>query len=699
MLRRLSFLPALVAVAATLVAPSAAPAHAADDSAPLTITIDSLSPSYIPKKGPIRVSGSITNHDDVPWSAVRVYSFIGDTPMTTPAELADAMKVDPAAEVGARVTTPGTYDTLDRIDPGQSRRFSIKVPRSELHVDQPGVYWFGIHALGETSAGRLDGADGRARTFIPLVPSTGHSVDTALVVPLRHEINRTADGRLEDVGDWTQSLAPGGQLRSLVDFGAAAGSRPITWLVDPALPDAVRWLAAGNPPRALAPTAVTSPGASPSAGATSAPGATSDGGTSDEQSVDTAAVDASNAWLGRLHEALGASQILALPYGDLDVAAAAQHDPELYRRARKRSGSVLRPWGLRMTPAISSPSGYLDAKGMGLADRNTTVLVTDRMFGTDAPPVATHAGTRLITSSSGAARGGPGPGSRLAPMAMRQRIVSEAALRLLQPGRPPLVVVVPPYWRPSSTAGFFEGLDTPWLHLTDLNGATQRPARPVTRDEMTYPGHQARRELDRPDFRAAEALIRAGDTLQNVLKGNEDVASVVADEALAGTSYASRLHPVVARAGADRSRAWIDSELASIRVSAPRAVYLSSESGRFAATITNGLDQPVTVSLKALADAPLTIAGPTKVDIGPRGRATVLLTARTGKVGVHTVTLMVTDGAGAPLGSSDQLPIRSAQVSGVIWLILGTGVALLFGAIAVRLFRRLRARRIAGGNA
>ena len=698
MLRPLSLLPALVAVAATLVAPAPAQAHAPDEPAPLAITIDALSPSYIPKKGPIRVSGSITNHDDVPWSAVRVYSFIGDTPITSSAELAEAAKIDPAAEVGARVTTPGTYDTLDRIDPGQSRQFSIKVPRNELHVDQPGVYWFGIHALGETAEGRLDGADGRARTFIPLVPNTGHAVDTALVVPLRHEITRTADGRLEDVAGWTDTLSPGGQLRSLVDFGAAAGSRPLTWLIDPALPDAVRWLAAGNPPRSLAPTGVTSPGASPGTGATSAPGATSDGGTSGEQSVDPAATAAGNAWLGRLHEGLGFSQILALPYGDLDVAAAAQHDPGLYQRARKRSGSTLAPWGLRMTPAISSPSGYLDAKGMGLADRNTTVLVTDRMFGGDAPPVARTAGTRLVTSSSGAARGGPGPGARLAPTALRQRIVSEAALHLLAPGRPPLVVVVPPYWTPTSSAGFYEGLDVPWLHLTDLSGATQGPARAVPPDALTYPAHQARRELDRPDFKAADALIRSGATLQNVLKGNDDVASVVADEALSGTSYASRLHPVVTRAGADRSRAWINAELSSIRVSAPRAVYLSSTSGRFAATITNGLDQPVTVSLKALADAPLSITGPTTVDIGPRGRATVLLTAHTRKVGVHNVTLMVTDGAGAPLGSSDQLPIRSAQVSGVIWLILGTGVALLFGAIAVRLFRRLRARRVAGSG-
>ena len=37
----------------------------------------------------------------------------------------------------------------------------------------------------------------------------------------------------------------------MVDFGAAAGSRPVTWLVDPAVTDTVRDLVAGNPPRSL----------------------------------------------------------------------------------------------------------------------------------------------------------------------------------------------------------------------------------------------------------------------------------------------------------------------------------------------------------------------------------------------------------------------------------------------------------------
>ena len=72
----------------------------------------------------------------------------------------------------------------------------------------------------------------------------------------------------------------------------------------------------------------------------------------------------------------------------------------------------------------------------------------------------------------------------------------------------------------------------------------------------------------------------------------------------------------------------------------------------------------------------------------------MLLDRRHPSVGVHNVTLRLTDSTGTPLGSSDSgCPIRSAEVSRVIWVILGAGVVLLFGAIAVRLVRRVRRRR------
>jgi hypothetical protein len=77
----------------------------------------------------------------------------------------------------------------------------------------------------------------------------------------------------------------------------------------------------------------------------------------------------------------------------------------------------------------------------------------------------------------------------------------------------------------------------------------------------------------------------------------------------------------------------------------------------------------------------------------------VLLTARTDENGIHEVTLVVNDKRGTPLGASTALTIRSAQVSNVIWLFIGIGCALLFGAIGVRLFRRIRnARRAPVGD-
>ena len=181
--------------------------------------------------------------------------------------------------------------------------------------------------------------------------------------------------------------------------------------------------------------------------------------------------------------------------------------------------------------------------------------------------------------------------------------------------------------------------------------------------------------------------------LEDVLLKNDEVSTSVDDEAMTGLSYSNREFPNAARAAADRSSRWITTQLESIRVQAPPAVTLSSSSGKFSATVVNGLDHPVRVRLESVADAPLQISDTDTLDIPARGRASVLLEATTSRLGVQNVELLVTTEDGRPLGSTDSLPIRSNQVSDVIWLILGTGVALLFGAIGVRLVRRIRGAR------
>ena len=744
MLRR-SLLPALVAALATLAtgtttgttSPAAAaplevtrPAAEqvagasvprAEGDAPLALSISSMAPSLLPAKGRITITGTITNHDDVAWSRVNLYPFISRTPMTTRAELAAAAVTAPDEPVGDRINYLEPADTVDVLEPGQTAAYSVSVRSRDVDRDQPGVYWFGVHALGESPEGRDFVADGRARTFLPLARGSQRPVETALVVPLRRQVRHDADGSITDLEDWTETLGPGGRLHSLLDLGAAAGTRPVTWLVDPALADAAARLAAGNPARSLRPTLPEGDGtdpdqpSEPEGGGSEGPSGSAtppdpDAGTdapapAEEKDAEpdaetAAAATTAETFLGELREALTGAPVLVLPYGDLDLSAAAQHDDSTYERARQRTGDVLGGWDLRSEPAAAPPAGYLDAAAIAMTAEDDTLLVSDRMLGDplldgDAPTVVTVDGRRLVVSSSGAATGGPGPDARMAPVALRQRILAEAAVRRGEPGRPPLVVTLPDSWSPASAEDFFAGLDADWLQLVGVPDLADELATAVPAEELVYPPRQERRELDAVDFTAAAELTRAGTALQNLLVRNDQVARDVAGQALTSLSYANRASPLLTRAATNRSRSWIEAKLEGVRISAgPVLLSSGSGGGDFSATIENRLDQPGTVRVRALVDDEMTISAPDEaIVMAPNSRRSVLLRAATDRQGVHNVTLVVTDIDGTALGSSDRFSIRATEVSGIIWVIIGTGCALLFGAIALRLVRRVRAAR------
>jgi hypothetical protein len=180
-----------------------APAAAAEDDAPspLTVTLEQLTPSTIPAKGRVVLAGTIRNDSSELWSAVNVHPFISETPMTTRDELAAAAASDPAPEVGTRLFKDGQFAPIGDLLPGQSAPFRISLPARDLPISgAPGVYWIGVHALGQDTAGRDGVADGRARTFIPLVdPKARGSV--ALVVPVRERVRRDRIGKLLDTSD------------------------------------------------------------------------------------------------------------------------------------------------------------------------------------------------------------------------------------------------------------------------------------------------------------------------------------------------------------------------------------------------------------------------------------------------------------------------------------------------------------------
>lgn len=693
----LGLLTALLATA--LGAPAAqagASARRADDGTPLQVAITSITPGAIPRTGPITITGSVTNTDDKTWLDVGIYPFVGVTPITTEAELLAATALPAEAEVGTRILDEGAWTRVERIDPGQTVPYALTIPRADLDrkgVGAPGVYWFGVHALGPDPAGSNPVADGRARTFLPLLPRRAAPVTATVIVPLRAAITYAPDGSLAELDRWTALLEPDGRLARLADLAAEPAGHDVSWLVDPAVLAAVQKLAAGNPPRPLAPTTTTGEGGDGPSPATAERSTTADeagGGDSPDEATQRVAALAAD-WWATMSATLQHADVLGLPYGDLDLSGAAAHDPGAYDLARKRSTAAFTGWGIRATAVNAPVGGSLDAGAAQLltsVDPTTPVLVSDAVLpaGTTTALVQTGA-LQLIAVNAETSAGGPGPDERLGGTAVRQRILAEAGVRSLQPTDGPLVVELPTRWSVDDQAQLALGMRQPWLDLHSLSAAVLgQPTTAVDADHLRVPDSTPR-ALGQQSFTDAAELIRAGRTLQRVLTGNDRVADATLEEALTGLSYQRRGSP---GGPAFVAQMAIDTLLRQVQVQAPRFVTLSGSSGRFFATVTNGLDQAVSVTLEPVTDAGIALTRPKPVDIAAGASATILMRAERAHVGVHNVRLVLADSEGAHFGATVSVPVRAAQVSKVIWLFIAVGCGLLFGAIGARVLRRIR---------
>jgi hypothetical protein len=512
--------------------------------------------------------------------------------------------------------------------------------------------------------------------------TTGTIEDVALVAPVRSGVTRASDGSIEDTQEWLRSLRTG-VLHQAVALGRAAQSHPLTWVVDPAVLDAVRQLARGNPPHTLDTPRTGGPSAGPSPSASAATTADQAGNT-----PDPATVRAAQQWLTHLRQVLttNTGQTFGLPYGDLAVASALRHDATLLAEGIRRTGHSLHPWQVALSPAVSPPEGRMRGADVGRLPRATQVLLDDTGYDGPAPAAVRVHGRSVVLAASAAAEGGPGPVDPTSNLALRQRILAEAALRFLDQQQP-LVVNIPSdlrHPRPS----FFTGLDVPWLRLTSVDDATAGTASPAPAVRLRAP-RPGTPHLGRLLYDTARTTLGRGRILQSVLAGNTTLRSELFTEVSGNASYTAAQDRFGALARMDSTSRWVTESLQGVDLAAPESVTLAGTSGRFAAIVSNTLDVPVIVEVHAVADSAVEISGGKAIQLPPHGQTTVLLKASTQVAGVHDVTLELTNKAGQPLGPHDQFPLRAEQVSRLIWVIIGAGLLMLVGAIVVRLTRRL----------
>lgn len=733
----------VVALAGVLGAGSlTGPARAATSTAraepdtPLEVSLATLAPASIPRHGRVTITGRIANRSRETWTDLNVYLVTSPTPIRSRDELADAAATEPDAPIGSRLTGAGLYESVGDLAPGESIGYRLSVPRRDLEISgEPGVYWVGVHVLGADRLGRDAVADGRARTFMPLLPAgRSHSPQTrvTLLMPVQQPVRRGAHGRLVDPAAWHRLLGGNGRLNRLLRLSSRARV-PVTWVVDPAVLDAVQSVSQGNPPfdpppdpgadvssgsPTASPPATTS---SPSAGATSSPSPSADaspgGGGRANAAPAGGDAGAARAWLARFRRLAPGLTVAAVPYGDLDVASVlTSRRRGLYPKATALSRSSMTRYGVPdALPVVDPPSGYLPAEALRRIPATTPVVLSDAALPeADAPVVVRDGRAPVVLTDSAAGAGGPGPTPRHSALAVRQRVLSAAALHAMSPDRDqPLVVSTPTHWNPGtdwSTSAFFAGLDQPWLRFVDLPAAVSGTGRPTGAPAgqtsepgpVVYPDSARSAELPAANLAATEQLGRAGGVFARLV-GHGSSRETSLDEAISrvamlASSTTARADAVARRVLAENALGHVRARLGRVQVEGPPFVMMSGESGPIQVTLVNDLPQRVTVGLRASTPGSrLRIDHVDPVTLGPGRRTSVRLQAHSTDIGVHAVTLRATDATGVPLGSSTQFSVRTSNVSTVIWLVMAAGGFVLLLAIGIRVVRRIRRRKATHG--
>lgn len=677
--------------------PVASPAAAAPgDDAPLAVTMETLTPSVIPQRGRVEVSGVVTNESDQTWTDLQVYLLTSDIPIRSRAGLAAAADTDPRLEVGDRLAGAGQFVEIGDLGPGESTAYSLSMPRRDLEITgEPGAYWVGVHVLGTVEGVRDVAADGRARTFMPLMRPRGPETELALVVPFRSPVRHTPESRLLEHEGWQEKLGEGGRMSNLVEL-AAASDGPLTMVVDPAVLDAAASVAADNPPLS---TADDGSGPETDAGdeASTSPSAVPEEDGEEEAEPTEAALVAAS-WLEEFTTTAASSTVLAVPYGDLDVASATSEGMNgLVRRATRLSGDTMDAAEINSAPVVAPPSGFLPSRAFAAVEEDTPVLLSDRAVpGASGSVVPGPGGTDIVLTDTEASSGGPGPNPRRSVLAMRQRILADAALHALSGGGDPLVVSLPQGWDPGADwerADFFGGLDVPWLSRTDVPAVVADASATVSDGEPRHPRRLRRQQLPLANLAATRGLVRAGEVFAELLTRNDTVAVELAKTAMLASSCSARSRPDAAAERVRETTLRVRRTMQRVEVEGPPFVMMSGGTGPLAVTVVNNLDEAVTVELEAQTGGDdLTIDTPEPLTLGPGQRSPVRMRAESSSIGVHPVTIRVTTVSGEPVGSRTEFNVRTSNVGDVIWVIMGIGGAILALAIVVRLVRRVRSR-------
>ncbi|WP_177204477.1 MULTISPECIES: DUF6049 family protein [unclassified Streptomyces] len=686
-LRRMTAVAAGVPLLAGLLhLPGASAAHAAEASGSRTVdvSLDTVQPSAPVKGDTLTLSGTVTNTGKRSVSAAHVDVRLGSR-LSSRGAIEDAARRTGYSPAEDGAPLGGAYAVaVPAIPAGGSRDFTISVPVDELGMDDEGVYQLGVSLSGRTPSSGGERVLGIERTFLPWQPAAAKkTTQTTVLWPLISSVHLSAE-----TGSDTQQtpvfeddalaseLAPGGRLERLVALGA---DLPVTWVIDPDL------LATAE--------AMTGPYRVRN-GDTTVPGK--------NQSV-------ANEWLNALGKAVQGDKVVALPYGDPDLAS-------LAHQGREVSGSLrhLRPATdvaestvetiLHVKPSVDfawpvdgavDPSIINVATSAG-ADKVITRSDSMRENLSYTPNAArpVGGGTTAVVSDAilSEAFDGDMTSAEASTLAVQRFLAHTLAVTHERPGTARSIVIAPQRMPTASQADSLaravQGLaGRRWSQPSDLIAAAAVKPDPAatTRVPSSYPKGLRQKELLRAAFLDVRTTQSTLDNFAVILTNRRRVVTPFGNAINREMSASWRGRPADAQLYRDRVLEDLKSLTDEVQLIDKSDLTLSGRSATIPVTVQNKLLQGVdrlVLRLESTKPTRLKLNGgeavaelPISIESGHS--QSVKFTASANANGPVPMTAQLFTEDGRAYGKPMQFTVKVSEITSAVMLVIAGGVLLL----------------------
>ncbi|MEV5917671.1 DUF6049 family protein [Streptomyces pseudogriseolus] len=666
----------------------AAPKAASDDGS-VAVSVDSLTPGAPAEGDTVTVTGTVTNKGKKAVTKAAVGLRVGplmDTRSSIDTVAKNSGDVD--GPVGSEIDDKYS-EKFSKLAPGVSQPYTLSVPVDELDLGQDGVYDLSVTLTGETSDQPWEQTLGVRHTFLPWQPDEADTkTRTTFMWPLISTVHMTAETGSDEEqtpvfldDELAAEISPGGRLDRMVALGR---DLDVTWVIDPDLLASVEAMT----------TRYEIPGEN-----------------ADDKNAVGGHQEVAKRWLTEVQRAVADKEVVALPFGDPDLASLAHHGTSVTGSLRHlkeatdvASGTVESILHVKPSTDFAWPvEGAVDpsiVKVSTSAGADKVIARGDTFEGgrdltyTPTAPRPIGGGTTAVVADARLSTVFEGDMTRATASTQAvQRFLAQSLTLALQTDRPRSVVVAPQRTPSAAQAQTMAEAvaalqNSTWSQPQDLTAAAKSKPDPAAGTEVpsasAYPRSLRKQELPRSAF---EQIARTQDKLDRFKVILSDQSRVVTPFGRAlnrGMAASWRGRPAEAAIYRSGVETYLDTLSGQVRLIEKSETKLSGRSATIPVTVQNNLVQGVEHLVLRL-----TSTNPTRLEIDGKAfeeqpiavsgghSQSVKFTTNANANGRATVVAQLYTQDGRPYGQPVTFDVKVTEITATVMLVIGGGVLLL----------------------